>query len=238
MTGAWNKFEAEKLPVFGVAGLAGVTNEGLQLLGTVTGVVVAGAEEGVVLAVSRVVAVDATHKATAKGGADGQKRIDYAFFAANISADLLEVHAHVWRKLRILGLEVVLGGRECLDDVAALAPDVDVVYCACRPVGVWTFADEERVRAVLESATGLGGVDGELQASGAHSDVDLRVLLDGREDASSRVIIHAAVGGVRIAVSGTHVVAQAEDETMAVDGDLIVLRGHGVVIDGVAVGPQ
>ena len=141
------------------------------------------------------------------------------------------------------GVKVLLA-REGLDDVAALAHDVQVVDDGVRGGEIGGGdgrEDHEAMRAVLEGAANLGSVDGQLEID-AIADVDGGVVLEGvrggRAEAAGQVefqtitVVEAGVdGGVpSIVIVGGDVVADAEGTAAAVEA-----KG-GEIGDGPGVG--
>ena len=143
-----------------------------------------------------------------------------------VGAGPLEVDPVVGVDGETVGVEVILDGREGLDDVATLATDDDVVDLVVADA-VGARLDQEDVRAVLEGAASLGGVDGQLETL-HDANVDGGVLLEGRE-----LIVEGGVDEP-VDVGGGDVVADAEDAAtgLAVLAASLLGGGQGPVVGG------
>eukprot|EP00128_Syssomonas_multiformis_P015729 Colp12_sorted_trinity150504_noHs@30576 len=126
-------------------------------------------------------------------------------------------------QVEVLGHEVVLSTRESLHNVTALASHIQVCNaCTSRDTGR-SGTNGKAVRAVLESTTILGGVDGEAKLN-AETKVDCGVVLEKVVLGSGGTILgskvkrfgNAAVnvGVPGIILAGSNVVSHTQDATL------------------------
>jgi hypothetical protein len=115
--------------------------------------------------------------------------------------------------VEILGHKVVLGGRIRLHNVAALSANIQIEDAARSVHAARTRANFKRVRAVLERATRLRRVEGQLQRVGRRIDRQVErvkknwVLRHGGLDA---IVAAAKRGEILVSVLCGNVVAQSQ----------------------------